>query len=309
MFTDFEKKYIKESLFEELLDYQRYSFRPQLIGLIQLDNCLDDSAMHDHQLRQYSSGNTYYSVRRFKMYQKRFSQYLSLLDEDETIFPSKEQFFSSLFINRKYQFLNFARQDFRDTRYIDLDGEVATISLFTPVNYETDKPYNTKRVVHTRIQKGNIVRFYDRELTTLNQFNNESCYLTLSLEDISDERFNTVFKASNFRIETAPIDEPVEFLVDKLIKEMIKSGETYTEKNPTNKNVRELITSHYFDEEREVRIRDVNGKMLEEEFDISIYDSLRVGDVIELDNTYEIVELKSLETPTAEIIVKEVKNA
>lgn len=55
MFTNFEKKYIKESIFEELLDYQRYSFRPQLIGLIQLDNCLDDSAMHDHQLRQLSS--------------------------------------------------------------------------------------------------------------------------------------------------------------------------------------------------------------------------------------------------------------
>lgn len=42
---------------------------------------------------------------------------------------------------------------------------------------------------------------------------------------------------------------------------------------------------------------------------INYVNYLRVRDVIELDNTYEIVELKSLETPTAEIIVKEVKNA
>ena len=101
--NQFEKNFLKEEIFKKLLKFQSSFTRPQLIGLISLDNCLDHASHYDYYVREINTGNIYSSYEIYQYYCELFAEYLSLLDEIEPIYPSKEIFINSLFINISFE--------------------------------------------------------------------------------------------------------------------------------------------------------------------------------------------------------------
>lgn len=312
MINDFDKQFLKESLFKDLVKFQNYFERPSLIGLIQLDNCLDCGSLEDFVQRKYTIGNFHRSYCNFKYYQQKFNHYLELLGDD-TIYPSKETFLSLLYINKKYDFLNFAPHSERDSRYIKEDnGDVTIITNFEVKDYsKMENTWSSDRKYHTRIKKGNVIRFFNRELTDSEHFSDRSCYLTLASSGISDEEFDGAFNAKHYRLGTMDIQNPIEFVVHDLIIKMVKLGEEFDKLNPNDQNHTVRKRSHSFSDKEEIElVLDTQfGKIICADFDkmIKSYEKLEVNQVLFYNNVnYKIKEIKPLRTTLIKIIVEKV---
>jgi len=306
MINDFDKEFLKESLFNDLMWFQQCFERPNLIGLIQIDNCLDSTALHEFIERTYEHGNLSNAYRHYNRYQKTFQQYLDIIGDDN-IYPSKEVFLSQLFINGEYEFLNFTSNNSSHARYIDSKEGVSVITTFEPKDFSNiNGGYNRSRKVHTRIKKGNVIRFFDRELTHERHFNDISCYLTLSIDGLTDDEFNKAFNASHYKIETMSIRDPIQFTVHKLIKRMIELGDKYTEKNQTGEGNDIRMSSNSFQETRVIHLIDMVDCLLTTSFqnDIIKYKTLEIGTIIKFSgDEYVIQNIKSLEKSKTIIIV------
>ena len=310
MINDFDKQFLKESLFKDIVVFQQYFERPSLIGLIQLDNCLDCSSLDNFVQRKYNIGNFHRSHSNFKHYQQRFHHYLELLGDD-TIYPSKELFLSLLYINKKYDFLNFAPHSERDSRYIkEENGDITIVTPFEIKDYSTmEEKWGAGRKYHTRIKKGNVIRFFNRKLTDSKHFDDRSCYLTLTSDGISDEDFDNAFNAKHYRLSTMDTQHPIEFVVHDFIKKMIELGKEFDQLNPTEANYTVRREERSFEAEREIElVLDTEfGAIICDDFDRNIksYEKLEVGDIIFYDNiNYKIKEIKSLRTTLIKVIVE-----
>lgn len=310
MITDFDKQFLKEEIFKDLLQRQHWFERPNLIGLTQLDNCMCETALYDFVKRELNFGNTQGAYRAFKYYQQRFAQYLSLLGEDENIYPSKELLLSQLFINGEYKFLNFSSNDISKTRYINNGDDVTIITLFSVRDFDNiQHERRSESVINTRIKKGNVIRFYSKELTHEEHFNDNSCYLTLTSDGITDDEFNNTFKASNYRTETMSIQEPVEFKVHNLIKKMVQLGKEFTQDNPTNEDHKPRRPNYSGKADVRIILKDLMGKYISLNFPYmeENYPVMEVGLKIVFDNAeYIIREIKSEEKVKHILIIEKV---
>lgn len=306
--NEFEKNFLKEEIFKKLLKFQSSFTRPQLIGLISLDNCLDQSSHYDHYVKEINSGNIYGSYEIYEYYCKLFSEYLSLLDNNEPIYPSKEIFINSLFINGSYQFLNFSNyQNYKQYNYF-LDNTLVTVTHFEKQDFHTVDQFHNSSKYLTRISKNNVVRFYDKKIYNPEHWDDSSCYMTLSSEGIVDDEFNDLFASSKFKT----FKKENYFNIHKFINKLIKSGESYTNSNPTNAIYEKTVLPVHFNTPRKVFIIDILSQGLikkEIYFDDEkqTSDLFSIGDLKTFNNcNYEVVEIKSSCNPHVEVYVKEV---
>lgn len=304
--NEFEKNFLKKEVFKKLLKFQSSFTRPQLIGLISLDNCLDFASHYDHYVKEINSGNIYGSYEHYEYYCQLFSEYLSLLEKNETIYPSKEIFINSLFINGSYQFLNFsAYQNYKQYNYF-LDNTLVTVTHFEKHDFHTlDQSYNSRKYL-TRISKNNVIRFYDGKIYHPEHWDDSSCYMTLSLEGIADDEFNDLFASSKFKT----FKKENFFNIHKFINKLIKSGESYTNSNPTNAIYEKTVLPNRFDTPKQIFVIDIlSRELVKKEIyqEDSIQNSYSVGDIKSFNEVdYELVEIKSPCDPYVEIYVQKV---
>lgn len=236
MLTNIEKKYLKETLFKELQLYSSIGDKPTLFCLIKLDNLLDMMSRKELEEQTMSSVNTMDSLEHYAKWKKTFYAYVNLLDANENIYPSIESFFDSLYINGEYKFLNFnnasiQRKSFKKDKNQE-EVEISDFTYYTKELLTGELSYNQSKKIY-RMKKKNVMRFYSREVVDPNSFRTRSAFLTLAINDKVKEMFNNVFQAKNFKLDSMTFEEDlIEIKIHKLIKEMIKAGEEYTEKNP-----------------------------------------------------------------------------
>jgi hypothetical protein len=310
MLTDFDKDYLKIEFFKQLYRYQLYSHRPNLLGLIQQDNSFCCSGYRDYRNKDYSIGNTSTGYQNFNNYLKKFKTYTDLLIElgDQPIYPTKEMFLELLFINGKYNFLNFSKLSFLDSQIFDNpdDGSYTEVIYFDIYDFHEDVQVTNFDTKHTKIRKDNVIRFFNRKLTHAEHFDDDSCYLTITMDKTSDIEFNELFKASNFTLDGLSCEHPIQFKINDFIKKIIKDGEEFTANNPTNGHYDIRIEERYFDMPIKIDVLTEDGELIYVDFDknISSDEVLKVGSTLPMNNKYRITNIKVEQTTKTLVIVK-----
>ena len=218
--SEINKKFLKNETFKLLVDVQKMAEKPNIIGIIQLHNCADTHGLHCINERKYLYGNMKYAYEQFNYYKSLFHEYLLLLNDDDTIYPSKDALLETLFIHGEYDFLNFTRNDERQTRrFKDDNGQITTMTYF---NYKENDDHDDTFIptkTYTRIKKGDTIKFYNEKLKNKKQWNDDSCYLTLSTNRITDKDFFDTFSSKKYK--EVGQKEIMEFTIHDLILKMI----------------------------------------------------------------------------------------
>lgn len=224
---DLKTQFLKDSLFEDLLKFQTITAKPNLIGLIESENCMDSTALES--LKEGSVYGNYLSgIEAFYQYKRLFFEYQKLLKEngDLPIYPNKETFLKHLTLDPSgYNFLNFS--SVYEVKYCS-DGETEITAINIPDRRQSRYCY--------KITKGLVSRYFSTKVNTSKDFEakNAGHCLTLSMENITDEEFNKIFKASNFDFFTMGDIYPAHE-INKLIKRMIEDGKKYDKDHPLNR--------------------------------------------------------------------------
>ena len=130
--------------------------------------------------------------------------------------------------------------------------------------------------------------------------------MTLSLEGIADDEFNDLFASSKFKT----FKKENFFNIHKFINKLIKSGESYTNSNPTNAIYEKTVLPNRFDTPKQIFVIDIlSRELVKKEIyqEDSIQNSYSVGDIKSFNEVdYELVEIKSPCDPYVEIYVQKV---
>lgn len=302
MISDFNKNFLEAEYRKQLYRIQLYGYKPSFLGLITLENCFDSTGYEGHKTSTLN-GNGYNGLETYEIYKDRFSFISKLLLErgDLPVYPSKEEFFNLLFLNGKYRFLNLACLGFNNAQYCDDNGELDEVHTYRQTDHE-ESQYSNNRSYITRIKKGNVIRFYNKELANIDAFDDESCYLTLSIEDTSDEEFNDIFKVSNFLPENADIKSPIHLRVHNFILKLIEQGKIFTEKNPTLANHPNITDVNDYNKKRPIHIMD-GESVIEYDWQFNGKKSLSVGETITVNNQKrKVVAINILNSQAREAI-------
>ena len=316
--VDFFNKnnYLKEKLFKSLLEFENIGEKPTLFCLITLDNLLDEFARKEYNIQSMNSYNHRYAYENHARWKQYFYTYIDLFDENESIYPNIDSFISSLYINGLYSFLNFGKvYDIHKTFKLDNNNNEIEIDIYNTYNIykinNTDDSClskNSKESTITRMKKGNIIRFFRGEVNNPNCFNDRRTFLTLTVNDDVNKLFEETFKAKNFKFNTMVTkDNCIEFMIDKLIKEMIKAGEDYNEINPIetkrslfeyeryaqNLNSGSDATISLTEKNKETDIEEcIFEDLITEDFkyDFSLFDKYKVGNKIKHDGKFYFIK-------------------
>lgn len=294
--NDFEKEYLIDSIFKELIDrYQNLSISKKngVLGAMQYDNLIDEFGIQDLISEStMPSANAFDGFERLRDYNHLFSNYVSLLIEkdNQTIYPSKESFLKNLFIKGKYTLLNFSyASEIMEVTF--KDGEKGDIAI---IGEQRDKN------VHTRIRKGLTVRVFDFYIDSHEAFFSGKHIYTMSLENVSDQDFEKLFKASRFEYSSEDYNRYYEADLNRFIRTMIEKGSDYDSEN--SEEITGVVPSVLYSENMPYKRRegfyfkDVESDEMtfkdESNTDFIPKNGLYVGDCIMLNGTkIEIVDI------------------
>lgn len=222
-FNDFEKDYLIKSIFDELIqNFQNFSLSKKngVLGAIQYDHLIDDYGLHELVSgEKFPSANAFDGFERLRKYNNLFSSYIDLLIEKDnsTIYPSKESFVKNLFIYGEYTLFNFAYAS-EIVGVTFSDGEKGDIAIIG--NSESKKSY-------TRVRKGLTVRFFNFYSDSHEVFFSGKHLYTLTLDNVTNNDFYDLFKASRFKYSHEDYETYYESELNRFIKQLIKDGLEY----------------------------------------------------------------------------------
>jgi len=289
--NDFEKEYLIDSIFKELINrYQNISISKKngVLGAMQYDNLIDEFGLQDLTSEsKMPSANAFDGFERLRDYNHLFSNYVSLLIEkgNQTIYPSKESFLKNLFIKGKYTLLNFSyASEIMEVTFED--GEKGDIAI---IGEQRDKN------VHTRIRKGLTVRVFDFYIDSHEAFFSGKHLYTMSLENVSDQDFEKLFKASRFEYSNEDYNRYYEGDLNRFIRTMIEKGSKYDSEH--SEEITGVVPSVLSSNKRNgFYFKDIESNKMtfkdESDTDFIPENGLYVGDCIMLRNTkIEIVDI------------------
>lgn len=305
--SEFENNFLVKEYYKELIFFQRNMFNPNILGLIEQDNCFDQLGYIEYISKKDKSGNIRAGVRNYNLYKCKFNSYLDLLIElgDLPIYENKEMFFKSFFLSEDSLLTFFPlNKEGRKTRH---ENNHVDIDYFNSFDFKRIENMNYEGEEHSRILKNGVARYFYKKMLKPSNFNHNSCYMTLSLKDITDDMFNDVFKASNFKTENSSYEHPIQFKIKELIEKMIKSGVEYDSNNPLDNFKTISYTNFKHNEKISVLVfeNDTNKKLTKnyilKEKEVLSEDSI----IILEEHIYRIVSIEKENTNNIIIKVKE----